>query len=170
LLHDLLKGFPMSRCLSRPACFSILAALSLAGGAALFTGCDAETGPVTAASSEFRPAGEDGDAPATGDANDVTRSAANDPTQPATGSKTAPPAQGDDVATLVAFIDKLARQQPQGATQEEQIRDFIGMQNARLDAAKKVLAMNPDDETKQRVVGAAMEILNIFNQASLVEV
>jgi hypothetical protein len=139
----------------------------------LLAGCTSEAAPVTAASSEFKPAGEGkgkGSAES-GGAADVHHEV--DPVtgevggaaefKPGSGTGAAP--AGGDVATLVAFIDKLAKQQPQGATQEEQIQNFIAMQNARLDAAKKVLTLKPDQKTKERVVAAAMEILTIFNQA-----
>jgi thiol-disulfide isomerase/thioredoxin len=167
----------MSQQLSRPWCLPILAALGLVGGIAVLAGCNAEAGPVTAASSEFRPAGDGEEAaPATSDAgdpgapaSDVQRlprniAAADDSTEPAAGSPPTATAPNGDVATLVAFIDKLAKQRPQGATEEEQLADFINMQNARLDAAKKVLTLNPDQKTKELVLGAAMEILTIYNR------
>ena len=161
----------MSLFVSRPWCVSVLAALGLAGGAMLLAGCTSEAAPVTAASSEFKPAGEDGAGnnatpeTAAPDVNDTTRSKAVGDAEFTPGSGTGAAPAGGEVATLVAFIDKLAKQQPQGATQEEQIQNFIAMQNARLDAAKKVLTLKPDQKTKERVVAAAMEILTIFNQA-----
>ncbi|HEX5106289.1 MAG TPA: redoxin family protein [Pirellulaceae bacterium] len=167
----------------------LVAALVLVGFAALLTGCGAEAGPVTAASSEFRPAGE-GASETAPDASDVARNTASedissDRTQfsPSTanaasnapkakqppaksGSAASAPPQGD-VETLVAFIDKLASQQPQGSSQEEIAADFIRIQMARLDAAKKILALNPDDRTKQGAIKVALEILSIFSQAQV---
>jgi thiol-disulfide isomerase/thioredoxin len=78
--------------------------------------------------------------------------------------RTSAPPSGD-VATLVAFIDQLASQDPQGATNQEKAANFVKIQVARLDAVKKVLALNPDVATRKSVVGAGLEILNIFAQA-----
>src|SRR5262245_48983775 len=159
----------MSQRLLSPSCHSILAAMVLLGGAALLAGCTAEAGPVTAASSEFRPAGEATEAaPAPNDVVDVNSTAKNmdvttrefaaahDPsTTPARSTANtkpaapATPAPQGDVATLVAFIDKIATQEPQGATEQEIAADFVNIQVARLDAAKKVLALNPDVATKK---------------------
>ena len=166
----------MSHQFSRPCCFWNLAALGLLGSIAVLSGCNSETGPVTAASSEFRPAGDGGGAApeasdftdTVGPASDVESQSrsitATNSADPEAGSPPSATAPNGDVATLVAFIDKLAKQKPQGATEEEQVRDFINMQNARLDAAKKVLTLNPDQKTKERVLGAAMEILTIYNR------
>ena len=159
----------------------MMAAIGLAGGAALLGGCASEAAPVTAENSQFRPAGEgEAPTPVEGDATDATRNVigekpasdsadASAPDDPAAegAAKTGAAAPAGDVATLVAFIDKLARQKPQGASQQEQLQDFVAIQSARLDAGKKVLALNPDEQTKQKVVQASMEILMIFNRVGV---
>src|SRR5688572_6539845 len=131
----------MSHPLARLRCLSIVAALGLLGGLAGLAGCGSEAAPVTAASSEFRPAGDGGSDE--GEAVSVVEGAREgteseiDPRtgeaggaaefKPGTPSGKAQQAPNGNVDTLVAFIDKLAKQKPQGATEEEQVRDFINM-------------------------------------------
>lgn len=167
--------------------FCLLLGASL--GIAALAGCAGEVKKAPAQARKFRPA--DAADPVAGEpATEATP--ALDPTVPAslaTTAKTEPAqatsvnapaaastvaqtktgadetkAPSGDVKELVALIERLARQQPKGTNQQEQLQDFVRTQQQRLAACQKVLALNPDAATKQKIVDAMFEVYQLYGR------
>lgn len=159
--------------------------------AAALAGCESDAKPITAETSKFRPAGAEdspttgiGDEPpiaSTGAADlDLRRSSpASEPSSaqgstaraPSSAPSRAPAAgegeitvPGQNILELTAYIDRLAQLEPKGATREEQLADLVRIQQARLEACKRILDLKPKGATKENAVQAMFEIYTVFGQ------
>ncbi|HZN33473.1 MAG TPA: redoxin family protein [Pirellulaceae bacterium] len=96
--------------------------------------------------------------PRTGSAN------ANSATAPAVGK-----APTGELKQVLDQIDKLARQSqaPPGTTQQEQIQNFLKIQQQRLLACEKALTLKPDAKTKSVIYQAMYEIHRIFARVGI---
>ena len=172
------------------AFWRLAASVNLIILAAALVGCESEAKPITAESSKLRPAGAE-DSPAAGTdaeppiattgvpAGDLTRSpSASEPS--AQSSTTRAPSSatsgssaageggitvpGGNILELSAYIDRLAKLEPQGATQREQLADLVRIQQARLEACKRLLDLKPKGAMKENAVQAMFEIYTMFGQ------
>lgn len=98
--------------------------------------------------------------------------AGNDSPRP--GAKGAANPQTSDVAVAVPdsenpkllwqFMQELQSREPRGANRQEQIEDFLRIQNARIMAGEKILASDTDEQMKLDVLQAMQEIYLLYMQ------
>ena len=178
------------RLLRRVAHFPV-GSLLAAAFCALTLGCGSDSKPITADNSKYRPADSASDAEAaaakaaldevtssgTPSNSEVERPATSPPGLQAQGGESAGSAKASgqslevpegDVKTLVAFINRLAKMEPSPTLpQQEQVKEFVRIQEARLEAGRRALAKNPDKKTKDEVIQAMYEIHRLFNRFQL---
>jgi thiol-disulfide isomerase/thioredoxin len=163
---------------------ALLGWLVLLVGALLLAGCGSETGPVTAETSKFRPAGsgeksgeksaEDSAAAASaeiknapdqddsGFASGVAKPPVTPPGSPTQAGGEAPLADGT-VAQLSAKIDELG-QRAQQATSE---KEFTSLMNARVATVEKLLEKDLDEQTQTQAVTLAMQTFALMQQVGI---
>jgi thiol-disulfide isomerase/thioredoxin len=139
-------------------------------------GCGSQKEPATAEKPKFRPVDDSQPAVAATEsgssettvgqttAADVTKATRGDDASAArpAADKSTGAAQPGSLPQLLVQFEQLEQQQPKGSTQEEQLQDFVRIQQQRLNVGKKILAGNPDKEAKQRISRGMYEIHMIF--------
>lgn len=162
----------------------------------LLLGCNTESKPLSASASQFKVAGEGGEAEAapageTGDPRVAADPQTDEPAEPSldptekgkaepnvnskakSEATSTPPAaatlKASDAADIVAELDRLSpnNYRPKGKSREEMAEDFVGAQNRRLALARQVVSSDMDKETKEAAVQAAMETFAIFANAGI---
>ena len=156
--------------------------LALAAGALGLAGCSAEAKPITAASSKYRPKDykepEAAPAPAAAGATATSGAKANEVNSSAPGSATGsagktPPAAAPtgDLAQALAVIAKLDQQaqSPPGNSQQEQLQNFLKIQQSRQVACERALTLNPDRETRINLIQSLYQIYQIYGEVGVPE-
>jgi thiol-disulfide isomerase/thioredoxin len=160
--------------------------------AGLLVGCGEKAAPEAAEVKKFRPA--DDSAPAVAAAEPAgaketpdfgtgrnivagnrpaTASAAAEKPSEATAQNEPAPASGEapqvsaEIRPVLEELNRLARQQPKGNSEREQLEDGIRIQTRRLTLAKKALGMKPSVELKRELVMAINQIYQEFVDAGV---
>ncbi|MCU0876908.1 MAG: TlpA family protein disulfide reductase [Pirellulaceae bacterium] len=155
---------------------ALLGWLVLLAGALLHAGCGSDTGPVTAETSKFRPAGS-GDKKAEDSAAAVpaeiesaldqenmgfASGAEKPPVTPPVASGEVAVADGS-VAQLSAQIDQLGQRAQQATSEQE----FTSLMNARVAAVEKLLEKDLDEQTQTQAVTLAMQTFALMEQVGI---
>ena len=171
--------------------------LLLTSCALLLAGCGGDAAPVTAQNSQFRPkgnadsgttgdtgiAGESGSPlpadssfaspqatdPQSGAPQTTAPAAAKAPpgSAPTGPAPTGPAPTGGTAEELKEYIVKLARQQPRGNTEQEQVTDLIRTVDQQVAAVNKILDGKPSEQDKAWAINAAMQILARLEQSGI---
>lgn len=146
----------------------------LAFGGMLLLGCGAKEEPITSKNSKYRPKGAETTAtetPAEAAApakeekatkpkpTEVAEKAASEETPPPSdehGSERYPVPEGDAKA-LQKFLADLERRRPQGGSKNEQIEDYVFIQQSRIAGGQKLLALKLDQEAKAKVIATVQD-------------
>jgi len=141
----------------------------------IFAGCANDTTPQAGADKKYRPADEtpapvlpDGGAPSTAagkSADPLAAAPAGGNELALSGPSPSLPADNpyqlpstNDARAMLAFIDKLAQQEPKGTTRDELLTDFQHLQYARLAAMDRVLSSNPPEQLKIQLVQSKLAV------------
>ena len=148
----------------------------------LLGGCGEAPKPVAEQPRKYRPADEEdaaitpprdpaatGDVAPGGDVGEVSQkssiAAPSGAKSAAKAATTSPGKAGSlpegEVKDLLGKLNGLARQQPKGTTQQEQIADMVRIQRERLAVCQQILSLNPDAETKRQIVEAMFETYHL---------
>ncbi|ADB16157.1 Redoxin domain protein [Pirellula staleyi DSM 6068] len=114
---------------------------------------------------KYRPEGEPGEVASSSPGSEEPASEtpvadpAAEPTIPtAAGPKLKYPVPAGSNAELLGYIDSMSKRQPQGASREETVADYIDIQASRLSAAEQVIASKPSAEERIRAFQAIHDV------------
>lgn len=97
----------------------------------------------------------------------VAAPAAKSAAQPTSSLGKASSLPEGEVKELLGKLNGLARQQPKGTTQQEQIADMTRIQRERLAVCQQILSLNPDAETKRQIVEAMFETYHLLQSVGM---
>ena len=99
--------------------------------------------------------------------SDQPRPGAKGAKNPTTSAATLEVPASENPKLLWQFMEELKERTPRGNTQQEQIEDFMRIQNARMAAGEKILASSTDEQMKLDVLQAMQQIFLVYMDAGV---